>query len=65
MKAMAELGPGLGSPGSGPPGSVSLAVSSSLSAFSSLRRYGTELSIGELKVGPKGVWGPSGGPDRA
>lgn len=49
MKAMAELGPGLGSPGSGPPGSVSLAVSSSLSAFSSLRRYGTELSIGELK----------------
>lgn len=51
MKAMAELGPGLGGTGSGPPGSVSLVVSSSLSAFSSLRRYGTELSIGELKVG--------------
>ncbi|XP_072207227.1 tubulin-folding cofactor B-like isoform X3 [Excalfactoria chinensis] len=49
MKAMAEPGPGLGSPGSGRPGSVSLAVSSSLSAFSSLRRYGTELSVGELK----------------
>ncbi|XP_072216975.1 tubulin-folding cofactor B-like [Excalfactoria chinensis] len=49
MKAMAEPGPGLGSPGSERPGSVSLAVSSSLSAFSSLRRYGTELSVGELK----------------
>ncbi|XP_032297595.1 tubulin-folding cofactor B [Coturnix japonica] len=49
MKAMAEPGPGLVGTGSVPPGSVSLSVSSNLSAFTSLRRYGTELSVAEIK----------------